>query len=95
MLIRTLLSKSKRLLKIQKQINSKKHVEQVIADFKPPIFWKEKEIVKEQVSQWPLEKINKLIYEINDIELLIKRNSINSINIVSDFIISKSIKINN
>ena len=95
MVLRTLLFKSKRLLKIQKEIDNKKNIDQVITSFKPPIFWKDKEIVKRQISEWSLEKIKKLILEINDIELLIKKNSINSINIVSDFIISKSIKVNN
>jgi len=38
-----------------------KSIEQVITNFKPPIFWKDKEIVKQQINHWPLEKINNMI----------------------------------
>ena len=49
--------KSKRLLKIQQEINKEANVDQVITSFKPPIFWKEKETVKEQIRIWPLKKL--------------------------------------
>ena len=55
---------------------------------KPPIFWKEKEIVKKQASLWNLSDLKKKIYEINDIENVVKTNSKNSINLVSDFIVN-------
>ena len=70
-------------------------MDQIFASFKPPIFWKDKEIVKEQIKNWSIQNIENLIYKINEIELLIKKNSINSINILSDFIIAQSNKINN
>ena len=54
----------------------------------------DKEVVKEQVKNWSLEKIENLIYETNEIELLVKKNSINSLNILSDFIMVKSNKFN-
>ena len=57
-------------------------------------FWKEKEFVKKQTSAWTLEKIQKLIYKINNIELLSKKNNINSLFIVSDFIL-ESAQVNN
>ena len=91
LIIRTLLIKSKRLLKIQIQIESKKNIESVISSFKPPIFWKDKEVVKQQVRKWSAKSIEDLIYRISKIELLIKKNSNNSINILSDFIISEAI----
>jgi len=90
LIIRTLLIKSKRLLKIQQEINKELNVDQVITSFKPPIFWKEKEIVKEQIRIWPLKKIKELIIKINEIEILVKKNSSSSINILSDFIIGQS-----
>ena len=54
---------------------------------KPPIFWKEKEIVKQQIKSWSLVQIKKSIYEINNIEMEIKKNSSNSLNIITNFIL--------
>ena len=88
LIIRTLLSKSKRLLEIKKINNSNKNIEQIILNYKPPIFWKDKEIVKSQVSKWSLKDAEKLIYKIHDIELMIKKNYYSSLNIVSDFILN-------
>ena len=62
----------------------------IISSFKPPIFWKDKDIVRKQVNKNDLEKIEDMIFKTNDIELLIKKNSENAINIVSDFIINTS-----
>ena len=55
---------------------------------KPPIFWKDKISVKKQVKSWVLSELKNKIYEINDIESLIKINSKNSINLISDFMIN-------
>ena len=95
LIIRTLLIKAKRLNNLQNQTKNNKNIDQVITSFKPPIFWKDKEIVKEQIKNWSLKKIENLIYKINEIELLIKKNSSNSINILFDFIITQSNKTNN
>ncbi len=89
-IIRSLLSKSKRLLKLKNNSISKKNVEEVISSYKPPIFWKDKEVVKKQIESWSVEESQKLIYEINNIELSIKKNSSNSLNILSDFLLNKS-----
>ena len=88
LIVRTLLSKSKRLFEIKKINSSNKNIEQIISNYKPPIFWKDKEIVKNQVSKWNLKDAEKLIYKIHDIELMIKRNYYSSLNIVSDFILN-------
>jgi DNA polymerase-3 subunit delta len=95
LIMRTFLSKTKRLLKIQEEINKNKSIEIAIKDFKPPIFWKDKDAVKKQITKWTLPDLKKLIMEINDIELLLKKNSANSINILSDFILTKSAVANN
>ena len=95
LIIRTLLIKAKRLLKLQEEVKDNKNIEQVVTSFKPPIFWKDKDIVKQQVNNWSLEKIKKMIININKTELLIKKNSINSLNILSDFILTQSKKLNN
>ena len=75
--------------------NNNQSIEVVISAFKPPIFWKDKEIVKQQIRNWSFENIKNLIYEINEIELIIKKNNNNSVNILLDFIITQSTKINN
>ncbi len=95
LIIKTFLIKAKRLNKLQIQIKENKNIDQIITSFKPPIFWKDKEIVKEQIKNWTLKKVENLIYKINEIELLIKKNSSNSINILFDFIITQSNKTNN
>ena len=88
LIVRTLLLKSKRLLEIKKMNNSNKNMEQIISSYKPPIFWKDKEIVRNQASKWSQKEAEKLIYRIHEIELMVKKNYYNSLNIVSDFILN-------
>ena len=95
LIIRTLLTKAKRLLKLQKVVNNQKNIDQAITSFKPTIFWKDKEVIKQQISFWPLKKIEKLIIKISEVEIIIKKNSTNSISILCDFIINQSSKVNN
>ena len=95
LITRTLLIKAKRILKLQEEINNNSNIEQVVKNFRPPIFWKDKEIVKTQIKNWPLKKIQNVIIKINEVELLIKINSSNSLNILSDFIIAQASKSNN
>ena len=92
-IIRTFLVKAKRLLKLTAESKKNKNLDTVISSFKPPIFWKEKEIIKSQLKNWTTDTVEKLIYEINQVELLIKKNSQSSLNILSDFIL-RNTKIN-
>ena len=92
LVIRTLLNKTKRLLKLKEEIKNNKNIDQAITNYKPPIFWKDKAIVKNQILNWPLKDVKKLIYKINNVELLLKKNSINSLNIISDFLLSSAKK---
>tara|TARA_Y100000389_G_C17464062_1_gene524060 strand:- start:2246 stop:3241 length:996 start_codon:yes stop_codon:yes gene_type:complete len=94
-IIRTLLAKLKRLVKICQSIDGKNNIDEAISSFKPPIFWKDKPIVTQQIKCWKKDKLESLIYESNEIELLIKKNSSIAKNILSDFIISNSKKTNN
>ena len=82
LILRTLLIKSKRLLELQETIKNSKRIDQTITNFKPPIFWKDKEIVKTQILNWSLKDVKKLIYTISEIELSTKKNSSNSLNII-------------
>ena len=93
--IRTLLTKLKRLLKIHELIDEKNNIDQAISSFKPPIFWKDKPLVTQQTRSWKKWEIKNLIYESNEIELLIKKNSTIGKNILSDFIINNSKKTSN
>ena len=88
LIIRTILNKSKRLLKIIEENKKSNNIDEVISSFKPPIFWKEKESVKKQAKSWDLKELRQKIYRINEIEYLVKSNSGNSLNLVSDFIIN-------
>ena len=86
--MRTILNRLNRLLKLRKEVDTSKNIETVIANFKPPIFWKEKENVKKQIQSWSTNDVKKMIYKINDMEILIKKNSNNSVNLLSDFVIN-------
>lgn len=88
LILRTISNKSKRLLNIIDVYQRTKNIEGAMSTIKPPIFWKEKEIVKKQVITWKKNELENKIYKINDIECLIKSNSGNSLNLLSDFIIN-------
>ena len=94
-IIRTLLSKLKRLVKIYELVDEKNNIEQAISKCKPPIFWKDKPLVIQQIKSWEKDCLKSLIYKTNEIELLIKKNSSMAKNILSDFIIDNSRKANN
>ena len=89
-IIRTLLKKAKTLLNLLIQFNSNNDIDKTINNAKPPIFWKDKNIIKDQINSWSVEKIKNLIIEINDIELQIKKNSFNAINFTTNFLLEKS-----
>ena len=95
-ILRTFLSKAKRILKLAIQLDLNKDINKTINSAKPPIFWKEKEIVKVQLEKWKPNKIEDLIKDLNDIELKIKQNYNNSTLIITNFILEQSFtKINN
>ena len=76
-------------------VEEKNNIEQAISLYKPTIFWKDKPLVTQQISSWKKDSLKNLIYETNEIELLIKKNSVLAKNILADFIISNSKKTNN
>ena len=93
-IIRTLLTKLKRLVKIHEFTDEKHSIDQVITSFKPTIFWKDKPLVTQQAKSWRKDELKSLIYESNKIEFLIKKNSSVGNNILLDFIINNSKKTN-
>jgi len=94
-IIRTLLAKLKRLVKIFGLLDEKNNIDQAISLFKPPIFWKDKPLITQQMKAWRINELKSLIYETNNIEFLIKKNSTIAKSILSDFIINNSKRSNN
>ena len=90
LIIRTLLMKSKRLLELKKVQITNKNIDEIITSYKPPIFWKDKEIVKNQINKWELVDTEEMIYKINKTELEVKQNYTNALNIVSDFVLNSA-----
>ena len=68
-----------RIMKLQEIIklsnNNKDKYEETIEKMKPPIFWKDKPIVMQQVKKWSLDGLDFLTREIGETEALIKKNS--------------------
>ncbi len=85
LILRTLLSRSKRLLKLKNIQKEKDNIDEVISSYKPLIFWKEKDLVKQQIKNWSEKEIKEKIYQISNLEILTKKNA-SSINLVSDLI---------
>ena len=88
LILRSILSKSKKLLNLIEKYNETQNLENVISTAKPPIFWKDKDNVKKQIVSWKIDELKNKIYEINDIETIIKINSKNSLNLLSNFIVN-------
>ena len=87
LITRTFLNKAKKILKLSSEFQNNKNIDLTISSAKPPIFWKDKEITKQQIYKWTPENIKQLIYKLSEIELLIKKNINNSINLITDFIL--------
>ena len=89
-ILRTFITKAKKILKLAIKLEENKDINKTINSAKPPIFWKDKEIVKVQLNKWKPDKIKELIKNINNVELEIKKNYNNSIFIITNFILEKS-----
>ena len=92
--VRTFLYKLKRLKKLKTDLEKKKNIDTVLSSFKPPIFWKDKDIVKKQLNLWTLSQIQNLIIDVNRIELQIKKNAQISNYIINNFILEKLLTAN-
>ncbi len=94
-ILRIFLNKLKRLLKIFSNSEINKNIDSTISSFKPPIFWKEKDIVKQQINVLSYQKIQDLLTKTNNIEILVKKNPSISINLVNNFILEQCDEANN
>ena len=93
-IIRIMLFKVKRLVILKENQKVNMSIDNIISNYRPPIFWKDKELVKSQMKVWSLDNIQKLMYYLGEVELLIKKQNLNAMNILYDFIISQA-KTNN
>ena len=92
LILRIFLQKAKRLLSLYEKQNSNLSYDSLINDYKPPIFWKDKPIVKRQLENWSKSKIKDLITNINKTEIFLKKNSSISLMLVFNFIYETSSK---
>ena len=95
LIIRTFLNKLKRLKKIKIDLNQNKNIDQVLSSSRPLIFWKDKDIIKQQLNKCSLSDIKLLINKVNNLELIIKKNNQISDQILNNFILENLISTNN
>ena len=86
LILKTFLFKLKRLRNLKLEVKAKKNLDTVLSSYKPPIFWKDKDIIKKQLEILPIIQIEKLIKNINDLELVVKKNSQISDYLTNNFI---------
>ena len=89
LILRTFLNKLKRLRKLRLNLDQNSNIDQVINSFKPPIFWKDKNIIKQQIKIWELNDIESFIVDLNNTESLIKKNPQISNQIINNMILDK------
>ena len=89
LILRTFLNKLKRLRKLRLNLRENNNIDQVINSFKPPIFWKDKNIIKQQIKIWELNDIENFIVDLNNTESLIKKNPQISNQIINNMILDK------
>jgi len=84
--IRVFLNKLKRLQKLKlSSKNFNEDMERAISEFKPVIFWKEKDMIKQQLKSWSLNQLRSLFKDLNYLELIVKKNFSNSNLIINNF----------
>ena len=90
LITRTFLNKSKKILILAKEYKLNQNIDKTISSARPPVFWKDTEITKQQIYKWPPESLKELIYKLSELELLVKRNIGNSTNLITDFILKQA-----
>ena len=73
--LKILSMKIQRLVRIKNLEKESKNYETLINNLKPPVFWKEKPILKQQLMIWKIENLDEIIAKINQIELDCKKNN--------------------
>lgn len=86
LILRTVLQKTKRLLNIYEKKKENESYDNLINNYTPPIFWKDKPIVRKQLESWSKLKVKDLIENINKTEINFKKNSSLSLILVFNLI---------
>ena len=89
-LIRTFLSRLKRLIELKKLERELGNSKDTINNFRPPIFWKDKEMVEKQIKSWNNNQIHLLLDKVNNLEIDLKKNYYLSNNLIFDLILNTS-----
>ena len=74
LVFRILNSKINRLINMKKDEEKYRNLDNLLNSSKPPIFWKEKPLVKKQLNIWNYKDLKKISFQINDVEILCKKN---------------------
>ena len=90
LILRTFLNKLKKILSLALEYKINKNIDDVISKAKPPIFWKDKEITKQQIYKWSPENIKNSIFKVSELELLVKKNISISMNLTTNFILDEA-----
>ena len=94
LIVRTFLNKAKKILKLSSEYKKNKNIDLTVDSAKPPIFWKDKEMIKQQIIKWKPENLKELIYNLLEVELMIKKNFNNSVNLIGNFLLETSMSNN-
>ena len=89
LIVRSFMNKVKKLIILSSEYEQNKNIDLTISNAKPPIFWKDKDIIKQQIKKYSSKKAKELIYELNKLELLVKKHS-NFNNLVMNFILKEA-----
>ena len=89
LIVRTLLNKLKRILVLSNEFKKNNDLNLTISKAKPPIFWKQKEITKQQILKLKTDEIKNTIYKLNELEIEIKTNFENSVKLITDFLLTQ------
>tara|TARA_Y100000590_G_scaffold435293_1_gene554545 strand:- start:2859 stop:3884 length:1026 start_codon:yes stop_codon:yes gene_type:complete len=85
-LLRILSNKIQKLLSMKMKQKNFDNIDNLIDASSPPIFWKEKPIVKKQLNIWNTKQLRNIINEVNQTEVLCKKNPQSSRIIFFNFI---------
>lgn len=86
LILRIFLQKIKKIINLLEIKKNERDIDKIISQYKPPIFWKDKPIIKKQMSLWTDKKLYELITKINLLEVNIKMNNSISIILIQNFI---------
>ena len=86
-ILRTFLSKTKRILRLAMELEESKDINKTINSAKPPIFWKDKATMINLAKRWDKQRLLDVIIYFGKIERILKtQTNINSLTVVKNSI---------